>query len=173
MSLRLACRRLGHPRTTWPHVFTPVRTLVTSPRPVVSSPRLYRAGLVAGGVLTASLVLGNVWGPVHADAPVAEAEKAPGKPQKPLSSLIRSYVVYSMCSIPALVDWAPSILATLTTIPGLKQVTEAIVRVTFFDQVRDLRCEERLFDDRIHCSVRRRRHRGGLSAPPRAAARRG
>ncbi|KAH9911649.1 FAD-linked oxidoreductase-like protein [Fomitopsis serialis] len=95
---------------------------------------IHASGLVAGGVLTASLVLGNVWGPVHADAPVAEAEKAPGKPQKPLSSLIRSYVVYSMCSIPALVDWAPSILATLTTIPGLKQVTEAIVRVTFFDQ---------------------------------------
>ncbi|TFY60054.1 hypothetical protein EVJ58_g5387 [Rhodofomes roseus] len=115
MSLRLACRRLGHPRTTWPHASTPARTLVTLPRPVVSSPRLFRAGLVA------------------ADAPVAEAEKASERPQKPLSSLVRSYVVYSMCSVPALVDWAPAILKTLTAIPGFKQITEAIVRVTFFN----------------------------------------
>ncbi|KZT68814.1 FAD-linked oxidoreductase [Daedalea quercina L-15889] len=134
MLLRLACRRLGCPHTTWRHVFTPARTLVTPPRPVVLPPRFFRAGLAAGGVLTASLVLGNVWGTLHADAPAREAEKASERPQKSLSSLVRSYVVYSICSVPTLVDWAPTILATLTAIPGVKQVTEAIVRVTFFNQ---------------------------------------
>ncbi|KAA1468315.1 FAD-linked oxidoreductase [Dentipellis sp. KUC8613] len=39
-----------------------------------------------------------------------------------------------MCSIPPLVDWSPSILAFLTSIPGVKQITEAIVRNTFFAQ---------------------------------------
>ena len=57
------------------------------------------------------------------------------RPLTPLSTLIRTYVVYSFCSIPALVDWAPTILAALSAVPGLKQVTEAVVRATFFDQV--------------------------------------
>ncbi|RPD59460.1 FAD-linked oxidoreductase [Lentinus tigrinus ALCF2SS1-6] len=56
------------------------------------------------------------------------------RPQTPLSTLIRTYVVYSFCSVPALVDLAPTILATLSAVPGLKQITEAFVRVTFFDQ---------------------------------------
>ncbi len=54
----------------------------------------------------------------------------------PLSTLLRTYAVYSFCSIPALVDWAPAILDTLSSVPGLKQITEAVVRATFFDQVR-------------------------------------
>ena len=58
------------------------------------------------------------------------------RPLPPLRTLIRTYVVYSFCSVPALVDWAPTILATLSSIPGLKQITEAVVRATFFDQVR-------------------------------------
>ena len=57
------------------------------------------------------------------------------RPLTPLSTLIRTYVVYSFCSVPALVDWASAILAALSAVPGLKQVTEAVVRATFFDQV--------------------------------------
>ncbi|TFK85683.1 FAD-linked oxidoreductase [Polyporus arcularius HHB13444] len=56
------------------------------------------------------------------------------RPLTPLSTLIRTYVVYSFCSVPALVDWAPGILAALSAVPGLKQVTEAVVRATFFNQ---------------------------------------
>ncbi|TBU56221.1 FAD-linked oxidoreductase [Dichomitus squalens] len=52
----------------------------------------------------------------------------------PLSELVRTYLVYSLCSIPLLVDWSPTILSILLAIPGVKQITEGIVRVTFFDQ---------------------------------------
>ncbi|CDO71746.1 hypothetical protein BN946_scf184920.g30 [Trametes cinnabarina] len=51
-----------------------------------------------------------------------------------VSELLRAYVVFSFCSVPALVDWAPSILAALSAVPGLKQLTEAVVRATFFNQ---------------------------------------
>lgn len=60
------------------------------------------------------------------------------RPLSSLSTLIRAYVVYSFCSVPALVDWSPALLETLSSIPGLKQITEAVVRATFFDQVRDV-----------------------------------
>lgn len=60
---------------------------------------------------------------------------SPATPHKqPLRSLLRSYVVYSLCSIPPLVDNSPTILNLLSTIPGLKQLTFGLVRVTFFDQ---------------------------------------
>lgn len=52
-----------------------------------------------------------------------------------LGSFVRAYTVYTMCSVPALVDASPRILSFLTSIPGIKQITEAFVRVTFFDQV--------------------------------------
>ncbi|KAJ2922373.1 hypothetical protein H1R20_g14725, partial [Candolleomyces eurysporus] len=54
--------------------------------------------------------------------------------EQPLKAIIRSYLVYSACSIPALVDYSPKILDTLSRVPGLKQLTYGIVRVTFFDQ---------------------------------------
>ena len=53
-----------------------------------------------------------------------------------LGSFVRAYTVYTMCSVPALVDASPRILSFLTSIPGIKQITEAFVRITFFDQVR-------------------------------------
>lgn len=59
-----------------------------------------------------------------------ETEKKP----VPLSSLLRSYMVYSMCSMPLLIDWSPAILSTLSSIPGVRQVTEFVVRHTFFSQ---------------------------------------
>ena len=57
------------------------------------------------------------------------------RPSASLATLIRTYAVYSFCSIPTLVDWSPTILETLSSIPGLKQITEAVVRATFFNQV--------------------------------------
>lgn len=51
-----------------------------------------------------------------------------------LGSLVRAYAVYTMCSVPALVDASPRLLAFLTSIPVVKQITEAFVRITFFNQ---------------------------------------
>ncbi|KAF8816681.1 FAD-linked oxidoreductase [Phlegmacium glaucopus] len=51
-----------------------------------------------------------------------------------LGSSIRAYTVYTMCAIPALVDASPRLLSLMSSIPGLKQITEAFVRITFFDQ---------------------------------------
>ncbi|KAL5495810.1 PUT1_1 [Sanghuangporus weigelae] len=54
--------------------------------------------------------------------------------EEPLSTLFRTYIVYSMCSIPWLVDNSPKVLDVLMSIPLVKQVTEAVVRATFFAQ---------------------------------------
>ncbi|CAE6426615.1 unnamed protein product [Rhizoctonia solani] len=51
-----------------------------------------------------------------------------------LSSLARSYLVYSLCSVPPLVNNSPSILKTCSNIPGLRELSEAVVRRTFFAQ---------------------------------------
>lgn len=67
---------------------------------------------------------------IHADSSDQLVARPP-----PLSSLFRSYIVYSMCSVPMLIDWSPSILSALSSVPGIKQVTEVVVRHTFFDQV--------------------------------------
>ncbi|KAI0757553.1 FAD-linked oxidoreductase-like protein [Daedaleopsis nitida] len=69
----------------------------------------------------------------HAEQPL-EVPISPANPSAPLSELVRTYIVYSLCSLPLLVDWSPSLLSTLMAIPGVKQITEAVVRVTFFDQ---------------------------------------
>ncbi|KIY72746.1 FAD-linked oxidoreductase [Cylindrobasidium torrendii FP15055 ss-10] len=54
--------------------------------------------------------------------------------QPSLRDLIRTYVVYTLCSSETIIDHAPGLLETLTSVPVLKQITEALVRVTFFDQ---------------------------------------
>jgi len=53
-----------------------------------------------------------------------------------LGELLRSYLVYTLCSVPLLIDNSPSLLHFLThsPIPGLKFVTEGVVRQTFFAQ---------------------------------------
>lgn len=55
----------------------------------------------------------------------------------PLSTLFRSLFVYSVCSIPFVVDAGPGIIEWCrdTQIPGVWKVTEFIVRNTFFKQV--------------------------------------
>ncbi|KAL5534787.1 hypothetical protein ACEPAG_1251 [Sanghuangporus baumii] len=51
-----------------------------------------------------------------------------------MSALLRSYIVYSMCSIPMLVDYSPTMLSTLLSIPGIRYLTDTFVRATFFSQ---------------------------------------
>ncbi|EGO19430.1 hypothetical protein SERLADRAFT_352554 [Serpula lacrymans var. lacrymans S7.9] len=101
-----------------------------TPRYVLSR-RVTRLGLASGAVLGASLLLG---GQVYAEAPPSDPDSDAQRQPTPLTSLLRSYAVYSMCSIPMLVDWSPTILSTLMSIPGINLITEAIVRATFFSQ---------------------------------------
>lgn len=67
------------------------------------------------------------------------SEPAPGEPSiasVPTSSLLRAYAVYTICSFPTIIDAAPTLLHAFThsPIPGLKALTEFVVRHTFFDQ---------------------------------------
>ena len=101
------------------------------------SSRGLRTSVVGSGVLTATLMFG--WGySLCADTPPLSRESAP----TPLPQLVTSYVVYSICSIPGLVDASPALLALCTSMPGLRQLTEAFVRATFFAQVRSRASDE-------------------------------
>lgn len=101
------------------------------------SVRLSRVTVTAGGILATTLWLSQSQPRLFADAePVdTEGESKGSKPS--LSRLIRSYIVYSACSVPQLVDWSPKLLSVCMAIPGVRQITEAVVRVTFFDHVSD------------------------------------
>ncbi|KAI0344244.1 FAD-linked oxidoreductase [Trametopsis cervina] len=92
--------------------------------------RLTAIGL--SGVVLASSLAVTSRSTVYADA--EESTQSAAGPTTPLSSFVRSYVVYAMCSIPPLVDWSPTILSTCLSIPIVKTITESFVRVTFFDQ---------------------------------------
>lgn len=87
---------------------------------------------IAGTILGGSILVASTR-PIRADAERDDEELR--NDQIPLSELIRAYTVYSMCSIPWLVDYSPKILSTLLTIPGLTLITEKFVRYTFFNQV--------------------------------------
>ena len=90
-----------------------------------------RISIVGGGVLVASFVLScSVYADTSPPSPLS-TERAP----TPLSKLVTSYVVYSLCSIPGLVDASPALLAFCTSVPGLRHLTEAFIRATFFTQV--------------------------------------
>ena len=90
-----------------------------------------RISIVGGGALAASFVLGySVYADTSPPLPPS-AERTP----TPLSKLVTSYVVYSLCSIPGLVDASPALLAFCTSVPGLRQLTEAFIRATFFTHV--------------------------------------
>lgn len=86
-------------------------------RPLVGA-----AGLSGGALLAA--------GYVYADSQDDQIS------QPPLRELIRSYAVFTMCSIPQLVEHSPKILSVLTSVPGVRDITEAFVRTTFFGHVR-------------------------------------
>lgn len=123
------------------HAYTSTRYFSTGfskirGRPI-NSLRFSRVALVAGATAVGcSAVLAHLQSPVYADATLAdEMELGVQRKDTPLSTLIRSYFVYTACSFPALVDMSPKILSVLMSIPGLKQITEVVVRYTFFDQV--------------------------------------
>ncbi|KAG5651849.1 hypothetical protein H0H81_007225 [Sphagnurus paluster] len=93
----------------------------TSPSASERKPRLL-LGLVGGtAVLATSIIYADS---VNAD-PAADS----------LPALFRAYAVYSMCSIPAIVDNAPALLRLADLpIPGARWLIQSLVRVTFFDQ---------------------------------------
>jgi proline dehydrogenase len=94
-----------------------------------SRPNRLRISAVGGGALTAFLMLGYT---LNADSPPLSRDGT----ATPLPQLLSSYVVYTMCSIPGLVEASPALLAFGTSLPGLRQLTEAFVRATFFTRVR-------------------------------------
>lgn len=57
---------------------------------------------------------------------------------EPLTALLRTYFVYTACSIPPLVERAPALLDTLlnSSVPGVSSITSFFVRHTFFAHVR-------------------------------------
>lgn len=77
--------------------------------------------------------------PLSLDSDFVAGPSAPPPPSiqsAGLGELLRSYLVYTLCSVPLLIDNSPSLLHFLThsPIPGLKFVTEGVVRQTFFAQ---------------------------------------
>lgn len=117
----LVSRRLGSSQTA-PACTPRSRTLLQK--------SLY-ATFISLGVVGVAVV--SPMGTVHADEPQEGVNKPLRK--ESLGSLLRAYVVYSVCSIPPIVDASPAVLSFCQSVPGLKQLTESIVRVTFFDQV--------------------------------------
>ncbi|KAJ3733210.1 FAD-linked oxidoreductase [Lentinula guzmanii] len=98
------------------------KTSVPTPR------RSSRLKLIFGGIFVSASGLGYFT--LHGGDDNDHATK----PRTPLSTLLRSYCVFAMCSIPPLVDKSPAILGVLTSIPGIRQLTYVFVRNTFFNQ---------------------------------------
>ncbi|KDQ53016.1 hypothetical protein JAAARDRAFT_197801 [Jaapia argillacea MUCL 33604] len=92
-----------------------------TPVPLSSHRRLARVTLLGGALLGTSLYL-SAKSPLYADHDQQDPKWK--IPNVSLGSLIRSYAIYSMCSIPALVDAGPAILKAFTSVPRLKQVTD-------------------------------------------------
>lgn len=63
-------------------------------------------------------------------------EEKPAIARRSISSLMRSYIVWTVLGIPRLVDLAPELLDRLlqSSIPGIPLITEGLVRETFFAQ---------------------------------------
>lgn len=129
--------------TTSAHRLNLNASLHGPPRPTRSTTRRVALTAAVGvGVLGSSAYL-FLRPPLHADADSStnindttnDTTMASKKTEPPLSTLLRAYLVFTMCSFPTLVDHSPTILATLGSIPGLKQATEAFVRATFFSHV--------------------------------------
>ena len=115
--------RLGIQRTLrFPLQPRAIRSLHTERH--LLSPLARHSRLIGLGLGTCALSLGAV---VYADTEVEALT--------PLSTLFRSYVVYAMCSVPTFVEYSPSILEASAAVPGIRQLSEAIVRKTFFAQV--------------------------------------
>ncbi|KAF8491276.1 FAD-linked oxidoreductase-like protein [Gautieria morchelliformis] len=123
--LRTSCR---------PWTYTTAR-LLHSPVPSTRRAFLSRVSPIGIAFLSCGVVGGALYIKKHtirADSDVDNSTSS--RSRTSLSTLLRAYVVYALCSVPVLVDYSPTVLATLTMIPGVKQITEAIVRSTFFAQ---------------------------------------
>ncbi|GLB36747.1 putative converts proline to delta-1-pyrroline-5-carboxylate [Lyophyllum shimeji] len=107
------------PRAQW-------RNASTSTGGTASTRRKF--GFLSGGALLALGLSPFYASHIHADA-VAPDETE----DLSLGALIRTYVVYTMCSIPTLVDNSPKLMQ-LATLPGIRWFAETFVRITFFDQ---------------------------------------
>ncbi|KIJ45063.1 hypothetical protein M422DRAFT_29919 [Sphaerobolus stellatus SS14] len=90
-----------------------------------------RIGILASGFLGGAYYLNTTT--IEADADLEEIASDPLR-HSPFSTLLRSYTVYALCSIPFVVEYSPALLSKLITIPGISTITEAIVRSTFFPQ---------------------------------------
>ncbi|KAG8691661.1 hypothetical protein FRC08_010114 [Ceratobasidium sp. 394] len=88
----------------------------------------------AGRARLVGLGIGAAIFGVGALAVTAYADSETATPGTSLSSLMRSYLVYTLCSVPPLVNHSPAILGTCSSVPGLKELSEAVVRRTFFAQ---------------------------------------
>ena len=130
-----------------------------------------RVVLVAG-VATATAFAFSAFGPsdVYADTNGSTNVDDSSIRSIPLTSLLRSYFVFSVCSVPAFVDWSPHIISFMTSVPGLKQLAEALVRRSFFAQVRSYLLDHHGRWLITPAPVCRRRYRHGLytSYPPAA-----
>jgi proline dehydrogenase len=54
----------------------------------------------------------------------------------PTTDLVRAYLVYTVCGMPAVVDAAPALLDAFSKsrVPGVAAITNAVIRRTFFSQ---------------------------------------
>ncbi|KAI0369890.1 FAD-linked oxidoreductase [Pilatotrama ljubarskyi] len=136
--LKGSIRRIDYP-------FLRARSITTSepteaPRSgFLSLRRLTAVGLVSASILGASIFAydARVGKAAAAGSPArirtqSNSDVSLQRSPTPLSELVRTYVVFAFCSVPQLVDWSPTVLAALSAVPGLRQVTEAVVRATFF-----------------------------------------
>jgi len=142
MSLSIVARGAWCHRLRMPVSPTVVR-YASSTNNARSQPTRRRISILSGGLL---LTLGVGLSPFYPSSLLADSSTTHQQRQlvsytmddttkSSLAALVRSYFVYTMCSVPMLVDNSPKILKVLTSIPGVRQITEAFVRITFFEQV--------------------------------------
>lgn len=135
--------------------YIPRRTLQTGPNSAGSQGRSWKKPLLsvgAGAVLAAAgfsifaiddgqadnKPSSNLNLPLSANAESSSiASASPSRlSQTPFPTLLRTYMIYTLSSVPILVEYSPQILSFLTS-PSLGPIlplTEWIVRKTFFDQ---------------------------------------
>lgn len=93
-----------------------------------ATPRFTRIALFSSGLLGGTIYLTRP--AIRAD--VYQEDRSAR--QVPFPTLLRSYVVYSLCSIPLVIDSSPTILSFFLSIPGVRYITQAVIRSTFFAQ---------------------------------------
>lgn len=118
--------RANKPRIQWRNASTHASRSNTKRRNLL--------GVVSGGALLAVGLSPFYASSIYADAAVSDESS-----ELTLGALIRYYVVYTMCSIPVLVDNSPRLLQ-FATLPGINWIAETFVRITFFDQVSVTTC---------------------------------